>query len=510
MATTTLTNPVIWADVPDIDVIRVADTFYMVSTSMHTVPGCPIMRSRDLKHWELVSYVFAIIADNDEQNLRNGKNIYGKGSWAASLRYHNDAFYVCFSCNDTDKFYVYQTKDIASSNWSRSIIDGLHHDPALLFDDDRVYVIYGVGDIRIQELTADATAVKPGGVDQLLLSTKKEGLRLRCEGGHAYKIDGRYYLLFIEWTSVGNQRRRQVCYRADALLGEYERQVIFDDDMGYHNKGIAQGAIFDTPNDQWYAMLFQDHDAVGRIPYILPVSWQDGWPMIGVDGKAPAVLEVDLPPSEPGTPLVVSDDFESLDGTLKLNWQWNHNPDHASWSLQERPGYLRLRTGSTTDTVLQARNTLTQRTEGPACVGETKLDVSALRPGDYAGLIALQSHFGTVGVRAASDGSLWLEMCINDGTGGEKTTDRARLEADEVLLRIVFNFEDSIDEADFFYSLDGITWLSIGDTLQMKYTLDHFMGYRVGLFCYASRVSGGNADFAYFGYRKLSDIEELL
>ena len=46
------TNPVIFADVPDIDIIRVDDAFYMVSTTMHLSPGCPVMRSYDLVNWE--------------------------------------------------------------------------------------------------------------------------------------------------------------------------------------------------------------------------------------------------------------------------------------------------------------------------------------------------------------------------------------------------------------------------------------------------------------------------
>ncbi|GAE94456.1 beta-xylosidase [Gracilibacillus boraciitolerans JCM 21714] len=286
----TLTNPVFWSDVPDIDVIRVEDAFYMVSTSMHSMPGCPIMKSFNLRDWEIVSYVYDTLEDNKAHVLLDEKGIYGQGQWATSLRYHNETFYLCFSSNDMKQFYVYQTIDIEKGPWTRSVIEGIYHDPALLFDEDRVFVIYGCGDIRITELTSDLSDVKKGGIDQLLLETPKENIGLRCEGCHAYKIDEVYYLLFIEWPTDGNARRRQVCYRSTELLGDYERKVVLDDDMGYHNKGIAQGgAIFDTPDHKWYAMLFQDHDAVGRIPYVLPVEWKDGWPMIGIAGKAPRI-----------------------------------------------------------------------------------------------------------------------------------------------------------------------------------------------------------------------------
>ncbi|WP_416151948.1 glycoside hydrolase 43 family protein [Salipaludibacillus sp. HK11] len=499
----TLTNPIFWSDVPDVDVIRVGTAYYMVSTSMHTMPGCPIMKSENLVDWEIISYIFDNMEDNDAHNLMDGKGIYGQGSWAASLRYHNETFYVCFSSNDMNKFYMYKTKDIESGQWSLSTIDGLYHDPALLFDKDRVFVIYGCGAIRIVELTEDATAVKPGGVNQLLLETETEGIGLRCEGCHAYKIDGKYYLLFIEWPTGENQRRRQICYRSDELLGEYERKIIFDDDMEYQNKGIAQGAIFHTPENEWYAMLFQDHDAVGRIPYILPVNWENGWPMIGIDGKTPKEFEINMPASSK-KPLVISDEFDHKENKLALNWQWNHNPNNSLWSFTKRPGHLRLQTGNVTNNVLNARNTLTQRTEGPACTGITKMDISNMKPGDYAGLIALQNSFGTVGVKAEENGTNYVMMSENRGNGDEEAVDKKVIGGNIIYLKIEFNFEDSIDIATFYYSENGIDWTEIGNKLKMRYTLDHFMGYRIGLFNYATKQIGGYVDFEYFHYGKES------
>jgi len=136
---------------------------------MHTMPGCPIMRSRDLKHWELVGYVFDRLEDNDGHNLADGKGVYGQGSWAPSLRYHEGMFYVAFSCNDTGKFYLYRTDDIERGGWRRTTIPRLFHDPSLLFDEGRVFVIYGNGDIYITELTPDLTGVREGGLNQLML-----------------------------------------------------------------------------------------------------------------------------------------------------------------------------------------------------------------------------------------------------------------------------------------------------------------------------------------------------
>lgn len=497
-----ITNPIMWADVPDVDVIRVGPVFYMVSTSMHSMPGCPIMKSVNLNDWEIVNYVYDTFEDNEAHRLLDGKGIYGKGSWAASLRYKDGFYYVCFSSNDMDQFYIYRTEDIEHGTWERSVIPGLHHDPGLLLDDDnRSYVIYGNGDIRIRELTEDLTKVKPGGTDGLLLEGEREEIGLRIEGCHAYKLNGYYYLFFIEWPRTGNQRRRQLCYRSRELLGPYERRIILDDDLGYHNKGVAQGGIVDTPDGDWYAVLFQDHDAVGRIPCVLPVSWENDWPVIGVNGTAPQVFDTKLPAAE-RKPLVISDEFDYAGNRLALNWQWNHNPDNGLWSVTERSGHLRLRTGKVAGSVLQARNTLTQRTEGPACSAETVLDLSGMQPGDRAGMVALQNGFGTVGIAAGEQGQFSVVMGVNGGDGCEEIVERVAFTGDRVYLRIDFNFENSLDQAGFFYSADGNDWKPIGRTLHMKYTLDHFMGYRIGLFNYATRLSGGYADFDYFHYQR--------
>ncbi|WP_342481674.1 glycoside hydrolase 43 family protein [Paenibacillus sp. FSL L8-0340] len=502
MNTAIITNPVMWADVPDVDVIRVGPVFYMVSTSMHSMPGCPIMKSVNLNDWEIVNYVYDTFEDNEAHQLQDGKGIYGKGSWAAALRHKDGIFYVCFSSNDMDRLYIYRTEDIEHGIWERSVIPGLHHDPSLLLDDDsKNYVIYGNGSIRIKELTEDLTAVKPGGIDQLLLEGERTDIGLRIEGCHAYKLNGYYYLFFIEWPRIGNRRRRQLCYRSRELLGPYERKIILSDDLGYHNHGVAQGGIVDTLGGDWYTVLFQDHDAVGRIPCVFPMSWENDWPVVGENGRVPQVFATKLPAAEP-KPLVISDEFDYVNNRLALNWQWNHNPDNGLWSVTERPGFLRLRTGQIADSILCARNTLTQRTEGPACSAETVLDLSGLRPGDRAGMVALQNGFGTVGIAAGEQGQFNVGMCVNGGDGGEETVESVEFTSDQVYLRIDFNFEDSLDQADFFYSEDGTAWKPIGRTLHMKYTLDHFMGYRIGLFNYATKQSGGYADFDYFHYHR--------
>ncbi|CAM3368524.1 glycoside hydrolase 43 family protein [Marinicrinis lubricantis] len=508
MSKTVITNPVLWADVPDPSVIRVGSTFYMVSTSMHMMPGCPIMKSVNLMEWEIVAYVFDTLEDNNAHQLADGKGIYGKGSWAASLRYDNGTYYVCFSSLDMKRFYIYQTDDIEKGRWDRFVIEGLYHDPSLLFDDGRVFVIYGNGDIRIAELTQDVTALKTDGIQQQLLETESEGIGLRCEGCHAYKLGGYYYLFFIEWPKTGNRRRRQICYRSRELLGPYERKVILDDDMGYFNNGVAQGGIVDTPAGEWYAVLFQDHGAVGRIPCVVPVAWEQDWPVFGVEGKVPKAFEAELP-SSPQEPLVRSDDFDYTDNRLGLHWQWNHNPDPGLWSVTERTGFLRLTAGDVVSSVEYARNTLTQRTEGPACSGQIAMDISKMKPGDHAGMAALQHIYGTIGIRAEDNGDKYVVLCTRQKNGEEITAVQMKYEREQVYLRIDFNFEDNIDLAYFYYSADGLHWTLAGRPLQLKYTLDHFMGCRIGIFHYAAMQPGGMVDVDYFRYQRSESFSEL-
>ncbi|MGE5612941.1 MAG: glycoside hydrolase 43 family protein [Bacillota bacterium] len=491
-------NPIIWADLPDPDVLRVGDTYYLVSTTMFMMPGGPILKSKDLAHWEIVSYIFDRIEENDIYQLKNGRHAYGKGQWATSLKWYRGRFYACFTCHDMKRTYIYHTDDIEKSNWDRYVIEDVYHDSSFLFDDDKPYLIYGNGNIRIVELNEDLSGVKEGGIKRLLFSTPSENMLLRCEGCRAYKLNGYYYLLFIDWPG-NNGKRRVVCYRSRELLGEYEWKVLLDDDMGYRNRGVAQGALIDTPDGDWYAILFQDHGAVGRIPYLLPVKWENDWPIIGQNGKVPEYFEIPFEKYE-AKPLITSDSFHHNEDVLDLRWEWNHNPEKRCWSFTERPGFLRLRTSSLATDILSARNTLTQRTSGPWCAFSVELETDGMKPGDYAGLVALQGHYGTVGIKLDRNGEKKILVCKNGGNGKQVEDEAVCFSGKRIFLKIAFDFEDESDIASFYFSEDGTKWSKIGSDLQMKYTLDLFIGYRIGVFYYSEINAGGNADFRNFIY----------
>lgn len=506
-------NPIIWADVPDPSVIRVGNVYYMTSTTMHMNPGVPIMRSEDLVNWEIVNYVYHILDDSDKQTLRNGQDEYGQGSWASSLRYNNGTFYVVFSSGSIGKTFIYQTENIEKGPWTRSTINHLYHDMSLLFDDDgRVYMVHGSGDIWLTELTADATGVKEDGLNQVIIPDSSliagSNVGLPAEGAHLHKIDGKYYIFLITWPAGGI--RTQLCYRADSITGPYEGRVVLSD------RGIAQGGLVETQDGDWYALLFQDHGAVGRIPFLIPVTWDNDWPIFGDNGQAPQTIPITMSRSK--SKITASDEFYQgsgrmgahkpsvMDGergendyngsNLALVWQWNHNPHNDYWSLTDRPGYLRLTNGKTSSSILDARNLLTQRTFGPECSGTIALETANMKDGDYAGLAALQKNYGFVAVKKS--GTYKSIVMVDASSGTPVEIESVPLNQDRVYLGVDFDYRNMTDKARFYYSLDGVRWIRIGSTLQMKYTLPHFMGYRFALFNYAEKTTGGFVDFDYF------------
>src|SRR5688572_1852733 len=406
-------NPVIFADVPDASMIRVGDTYYMSSTTMHMSPGVPIMSSKDLINWKLVSYAYDTLVDNDAMNLNNGKSTYGRGSWASCIRYHKGTFYVTTFAQTSGKTHIYTTKNIEKGPCKEYSFQPSYHDHSLFFDDDgRVYMIYGVGKLRLFELNEDAKGIKPGTTEQIIIENASApagtNINLQAEGSQLFKVNGKYYLFNITWPRGG--MRTVVIHRADKITGPWEGK------LGLQDLGVAQGGLIDKPDGTWYAYLFRDYGAVGRIPYLVPVKWEDGWPVLGVNGKVPVTL--DLPASKGLIPgIVASDDFLRKKGerALPLVWQWNHNPDNSLWSVTARKGYLRITTGRTDTSFLFARNTLTQRSFGPVCAGSASLDVSAMKDGDFAGLALLQKNYGIVGVKV--NGASRSLVMINASSG---------------------------------------------------------------------------------------------
>lgn len=471
-------------------IVRVGTTYYMSSTTMHMNPGVPIMKSTDLVNWEVINYAHtALDANNNALNM-NGANAYSKGTWASSINYKNGTFYVTSFSYTTNRTYIWRTTNIEGGSWTQTTLPNLYHDASLLLEDDgRVFLAYGQDDVRLVELNADFSGVKSGGINQLIISKASSvagtSFILKAEGTLIQKINGWYYVSNICWPQ--GKPRTQILHRSRSITGPYEGRVVFQD------QGIAQGEYVSTADGKWYLYAFRDSGAVGRIPWLVPVQWQSDWPVIGVNNKAPQTLSFNV--EDKGlSGIIRSDEFSKT--KLDLVWQWNHNPDPNGWSLTARPGFMRITNTKTAGTFVDTRNTLTQRMFGPTSTGVVALEVNGMKDGDTAGLGALQSKYGYVAV--TQSGTSRSIVMVNAAGGSPREVERVALNASKVYLRIDGDFRNQIDDATFFYSLDGTNWRQIGDTLQMSYELTHFMGYRFSLFNFGSKSTGGFADFDFF------------
>ena len=529
-------NPLTNLDYPDPDVIRVDDTYYMATTTMHFMPGCEILRSYDLLNWEHAAYVYDRLDSTPGQRLEGEENCYGKGMWAACLRYHKGLFYVCFVANDTHKTYLYTSPSIRGP-WKKQLIEGFYHDCSLLFDNDQVYIAYGNKEIWVTQLRPDLSGPLEGGLHRMVVSDEGNSY-LGYEGTHFYKRNGRYYLFFIH-SLRDRWRRVEACFWSDSLEGEFTGGDVLDDDLGYCGQGVAQGGIVDTPDGDWYAVLFQDRGAVGRIPVLVPVSWKNGVPVFGEDplqcGKRTVPSQVTIASAECDyqyQPLVQSDDFRGAaesafrDGNsdltdrfdcfgLKSVWQFNHEPDLTLIDWKREKGMVSVTTDKLCSNLTQAKNMLTQRMCYPGCSGEITVDFSSLNVGDYAGIGALQGCYGMAAV-TKRNGAYWLVMknrladnsslaAMPKDSGGGLEQEAVPIPSERgclrIRLKVEVNFTEMKDEARFYY-WNGEDWKAIGPVHRLYFTMDHFTGCRFGLFVYSTEETGGTAGFSEFVYRK--------
>lgn len=503
--------PLIPLDFPDPDIIRVGDVYYMASTTMHFFPGCEILQSFDLVNWEHLTYVYERLDETTQQQLLNHENIYGQGMWAPSFRYHKGIFYLVFAANDTQKTYLFRTHSLQES-WDFNYIEGFYHDCSLLFDDDRVFLVYGNGTIHLLELTPDLRRPKENGFQRILLSDETNPY-LNYEGSHMYKING-YYYLFLVHSLADRWFRTQACFMSDSLQGEFKGGDVFQDDHGYCHQGIAQGGIVEGLGDDWYAVLFQDYGAVGRLPVLVPVSWENHFPVFGKNGKIPDNFSI--PKKSLGKKdhsLVGSDQFDRLYSSksgFDSKWSFNHQPQLELITIEpEKQSYV-LKTDRIASNILEAVNTLTQRMTYPACIGEVTVDVSDILDGDVVGISAFQGAYGFVGVtKDAGNYYVIMQAKTNDKTNSTQRWnnqdvmeyERVHVFQSKLKLRIEVDFENMRDVADFYYyEYEEKTWRKIGITHSLFFGLDHFTGCRFGLFYFSTKESGGQARFSQFHY----------
>ena len=485
-------NPLTGMDYPDPDVIRAGDTYYMISTTMHFFPGGVILRSWDLIHWEICSYLYETLEHTPGEILEGEETVYGHGMWAACLRHHKGKFYAVFIAHEWDRTFLF-TSDRIEGPWEKHYIEGVYHDPSLLFDDDgRKYIVYGNRDIRLTELKDDLSGPKPGGLDRVIVRDAP-GDFLGYEGSHLYKIN-RKYVLFLIHSRQQEWYRTQACFVADDLRDVWAGGDVMAADLDGLHSGPAQGGVVDTPDGRWFSVVFQDCGAAGRIPVLVPVTWNKyGYPVYGK-----ATKEVSNTSTRPGAAyeqLYAGDDFR--DPELKKAWQFNHEPRAGCW--QTGNGYYRITTDKISLTVEHARNTLTQRTIEPGCTAEVTVNAERIKNGDTAGLCILIANYGLIGITREKD-QFYLVVKGKKLRDKEETeSERIPVSGPETRLRAEVRFREGTGEVQFS-CLAGNEWKALGEKHFFAFTLEHFTGSRFGLFLYAARETGGSAAFSRFRY----------
>ncbi len=523
----TFTNPLFYDEFSDPDIIRVGDDYYLAGTTMHSVPGLVILHSKDLVNWENISYCFdRFDFTEDRFALKNHQEIYGQGIWAPAIRYANGQFYV-FSNINGKGLQCYTSKDIRGP-WTHHNMQGNIYDLSVLFDDDgKIYAIHKYGEVHCTELKPDMSGPVEGS-DRIIIP---EGNGVG-EGHHMYKIDGMYYLISTDYLPNG----RTLCSRSKSIWGPYETRVITaDETYGYHAAPLTQfkgrilpdgsdfrigsldrdatacsnahqGGIVQFKDGSWWALLMQDFHSIGRTVCLMPITWVDGWPMIGLKGnlgRAPrtwfkpdasldcigTALSFYGPGREAQPMKAPYDRNENFDGkTLGRIWQWNHNPDDKMWGL--KGGKLRIQSQAA-EQLMWARNTLTQRVIGPKSITTVELIVKGMKDGDVAGLGNINIPCSWVGIVKAGNG---LSLRCFEQLTNDTIALSVGLSDGKIWLRSIGDYDNN--QAQYAYSTDGKVFHTIGRMMPLSYQLTTFQGSRHALFAF--NVKGKNGGYAEF------------
>ncbi len=520
----TFTNPLFYDEFSDPDIIRVGDDYYLAGTTMHAVPGLVILHSKDLVNWKNISYCFDRFDFTDDKfYLKNHQEIYGQGIWAPCIRYANGQFYV-FSNINGKGLQCYTAKDIRGP-WTHHNMQGNIYDLGVLFDDDgKIYAIHKYGEVHCTELKPDMSGPVEG-TDRVIIP---EGNGIG-EGHHIYKIDGMYYLISTDYSPNG----RTLCSRSKSIWGPYETRVIqADETYGYHGVGRTavprgekyrigsdgtkfgvnaaspdatgcdnahQGGIVQAKDGSWWALLMQDFHSIGRTVCLMPMTWEDGWPMVGLKGNLGRAPRTWFKPETHPQPLphregqgggsAPYDRNENFDGkTLGRVWQWNHNPDDKMWSL--KGGRLRIQ-AQPAEQLMWARNTLTQRVIGPKSIATVELYTKGMKDGDVCGLGNINVPCSWIGIVKEGNGLTLrcFEQMTNDTVAAPVDSPDGR-----IFLRCIGDYDNN--EAQYAYSTDGKEFKTLGRKMPLTYQLITFQGSRHALFAF--NVKGKNGGYAEF------------
>lgn len=500
-------NPILYADYSDPDVIRVGDDFYMTSSSFNCSPGLPILHSKDLVNWSIISHALPKQYPLERYTLPR----HGDGCWAPCLRFHGDTYYIYWGDPDYG-IYVVHTKDPAGV-WSvpTLVLEGKGLiDPSPLWDDDgKVWLVHGWAGSR-------------AGVNSLLTVNRlsDDGLQALDDGKHVfdghdahptiegpkfYKRNGYYYIFA---PAGGVSTGWQLALRSRDIYGPYEEKIVLEQGLSSIN-GPHQGAWIDTPRgDSWF-IHFQDQEAYGRIVHLQPMEWKNDWPYIGQDMDGDGIGEPVLTHKKPDTgktsaictPLE-SDEFDT--DALGLQWQWHANPQ-VTWSaLMRGSGFLRLFSiaqPTKTENLWETPNLLLQKFPASSFTATTKIKWVVGQDeakGRRAGLLIMGNDYAGLVISNEDNKYMLSQISCKNARAGKPETVVAtqQIPQNSVYLQVRVQGPDA--RCQFYYALDGQHFMPIGETFLAQ--PDTWIGAKVGIFSSSlfGAKRGGYADFDWF------------
>ena len=486
----TYNNPVLPADFSDLDAIRVGADYYAVSSTFQYSPGMVVLHSQDLVNWTIIGHAVRDITQIGPELNWDRMDRYGRGAWAGSLRYHAGKFWLYFNTPD-EGFFVATAATPAgpwtplTCLWRTSGWD----DPCPFWDDDgQGYLVtthFADGyKIHLFRLT-------PDGKSLVMASDRVIHQSRGSEANKLYKVNGLYYHFYSE---VHGEGRVVMMERAKSLDGPWETRQ-----LNHVNKGIDkepnQGGLIELPDGRWQFFTHQGRgDWEGRAACLLPVTWTDGWPIlgsVGPDGIGRMVWHAPKPVAGfPRTQIWADDDFSRK--TLKPQWEWNHQPRPEKWSLTERPGFLRLHASRPliAGDFKKAGNTLTQRSSRtPQNQVTVKLDLAGLADGQEAGLVHYARSWCLFGVTQRGGA-----RTLTYNSGGQITSGPL-LTKNALWLRSQWGFEG---QSQYSYSLDGKAFVPFGAPYPL--TWGDYRGDRIGLYSFNDDGENGFVDVDWFRY----------
>lgn len=499
----TFKNPVLFSDYNNPDVIRVGDDFYMVAASHHFV-GNPILHSKDMINWEIIARPFRKLTIDDRYNEPG--QAYQHGSWAPSLVHHNGKFWMYF-CTPLEGLYMTTAEDPAGP-WTpltevKRVLDW--EDPYPFWDEDgQAYLLrseVGADPVIIHKMSPDGKRILDGG------RLVAEGPTL--EGPKMMKRNGTYYILAPEG---GIREGYQVALKSKNIYGPYEKKIILEQGSTDIN-GPHQGSWIELENGENWFYHFQQIEGYGRVLWLEPADWENGWPTIGKDydrnGVGEPVKQMQKPSTQTKSEIMLpasSDEFSKKE--LGLQWLWNHNPDDDHWSLTERPGFLRLKALPLTEktgynhhlvpvpfekSILFARNTLAQLVMGKESQATVEMHIDKMKNGQFAGLSLFNKKYVSIGV-VKENGNLRIRWAHN-----AQFIEAPDMPENKIWLRAEVKLEQGEAVGYTYYSLDGKHFKPWGTPFPIVRAW--FEGTKYALFSFNTDGNGGIADFNWFRYK---------